>query len=81
MKIPEDLDPIPISRVIPIMKETLEYCAVQALLTGETGALSYNAERDEVCYHYKPNEFDVSIFDLLLGVEEIWIITKGTSES
>lgn len=81
MTIPSGDEQYAISRVLPVIQETLNYCAREALLSAEPGALAYDGATDEVIYHLNVKEMDRELFDLLHGVEEIWIITRAGVES
>lgn len=81
MTIPLANEVINISNIIPILREMLNYCAAQAVLANEPGSLSYEAASDEITYHIQVHEFDRELFDVLHGVDEIWIVTSARSES
>lgn len=73
---------IQIRTLIPPLKEMLDYCAYRAIETGDPGNIGYNAKTDELVYHYRPDSLDTEVISQLLGVEEIWIVTRaGTVES
>lgn len=65
--------------LLPILGEMLAYCAAQAIENcGGRGDLDYKCDKDELIYHLKLDQLDRDLFDTLIGVEEIWVLTKGT---
>lgn len=80
--IPQPTEEFHISRVLPLFREMLEYCAREVLVNPVSGAeLSYDSETDLVVYHLHVNSIDRELFTLLNGVEEIWILQKAGAES
>jgi hypothetical protein len=68
-------------RLLPIWAEALVYCANNAIEKNLPGCLGYDAHTDEVTYHYTLTDTDRELFDMLLGTDEIWIITRSGVES
>lgn len=70
-----------ISRLLPNWKTACEYIALCALESNDIGSLAYDSHKDEVIYHHVLSDLDRDLFDILHGVEEVWVITGANRES
>lgn len=69
------------SRVSKPTRDMIEYCMEEAIQRNAPGCISYDCDKDELTYHFRPAPIDYSLLDTLWGVEEIWIIQKAGVES
>lgn len=65
---------VPLRQFIPILREMVNYCALEAL---QAGTLGYDGRTDEVVYHFRPDDVALSLFDSLHGIEDIWVFQAG----
>jgi hypothetical protein len=70
-----------IHRLLPNWKTPLEYCALAALESASPGSLFYDEASDQMVYHYKLEDLDRDLFDILQGTDEIWVIAGCGVES
>ncbi len=61
---------VPLRQLIPILREMLNYCALESL---QGGTFGYDGSIDEVIYHFRPDDMALSMFDSLHGIEDIWV--------
>lgn len=78
MTFPQPTQEVHLQRLLPMISEMLGYMIAVSV---ENNTITYDAKRDELLYHSKVTDIDRELFDLLHGVEEIWIITKARTES
>lgn len=73
-----------ISRMIPTIGEMLAYVITESIeqcYPGGRGEMGYRSSTDELTYHLKLSDLDRELFDMLWGIEDVWVITVGRTES
>lgn len=79
--IPTPTHEVTLKRMLPILQETINHCIEQALIDPSYGGIDFDESTNEMIYYCKPSKLDRDLFELLIGIEEVWVVTRGSKES